>query len=223
MSKPIAAPADLSKHLLRIFLLFITNESFCIIATPSSALAGQAHFESPKLLASQPAPEISAGAGLLLGVNNPNNYIKLPVVVAIHRPFVQHKATWAVMMELSGTLGVLLEPVLRGVETRHTALQIGPRLRLGQEKNLVRFVADFRGGAGVTDSDAVSGGQGQDFCFNAWIFTGIEIQPPFRRNNMVLWVGGLYTHVSNGGLSEPKRPNDGLDSLGLALGGTWRF
>lgn len=194
-----------------------------VLASATAARAGEKSAAGAPELEFRAEPEVSAGAGAVAGINNTNDYLKLPIVLAAHWPAGRFEAPAAGPVEVSATVGALHELVLSGVETRHTAFQIGPRFRLGKEGDVVRVVADIRGGAGVTDSDDTPGGQGQDFCFNVWVFTGVEIRPRVWGERAALWIGALYTHVSNAGLSEPEHPNEGLDSAGVAAGGIWRF
>ncbi|MGJ8672626.1 acyloxyacyl hydrolase [Rubritalea sp.] len=73
------------------------------------------------------------------------------------------------------------------------------------------------GGAGVTNSTDVVGGQGQDFTFNWFVKTGVRYQ---INPKIGVFGGALFQHMSNQGQTDP---NPGIDALGVTMGVSYSF
>ncbi len=115
--------------------------------------------------------------------------------------------------------------VVHGTESRFIGAGFGPRYNFVQPGwKWVPFV-EGNVGFGFTDSQGVTlargqVGQGQDFCFNFGIGTGV------RYDINECWfarLSGTYMHFSNGGLSEPGRKNRAMDAAGPEISVGYRF
>jgi len=71
------------------------------------------------------------------------------------------------------------------------------------------------GGFGLTDSQGVKGGLGQDFTLNWFARGGVE-HVVARKVHVSAAI--MFQHMSNGGMT---KPNPGIDALGFMLGCTW--
>jgi hypothetical protein len=107
--------------------------------------------------------------------------------------------------------------VVYGIESRFIGAGFGPRYNFVQPGwKIVPFVEGtvgfaFTNSRGRTRPVSGDVGQGQDFCFNFGVAAG------FRYDITEDWfarLSAVYTHYSNGGLSEPERKNHGLDAMG---------
>ena len=109
-------------------------------------------------------------------------------------------------------VAVVLELYREGAEDYYFALAGAPSFELwapGQESALF---FEIGGGAGLTNSKDIPGGQGQDFAFN-W-FTQLGLRHQFSKDQ-AFTVAGYFTHHSNLGMTDP---NPGIDVLGVNLG-----
>ncbi len=117
-------------------------------------------------------------------------------------------------------VGGYFTPVLEGAENRFSGMLFGPRYNFVQPNwKFVPYI-ESRVGFAFTDSGTVSGAQGQDFCFTFVTATGVRY---LIDDNWSISLAAMYQHISNGGLSEPQRPNNGLDSIGPQLGVLYKF
>ena len=73
---------------------------------------------------------------------------------------------------------------------------------------------------GGVDSDDTPFGQGEDFAFCLLASGGVRFS---ISNTWSIWAGVLWQHLSNADLSEPRRRNTGLDSLGPVAGVSYAF
>jgi hypothetical protein len=110
--------------------------------------------------------------------------------------------------------------VIDGPENRFVGAAFGPRYNFVQEGSRWIPYVEARVGFCFTDSTDVPNAQGQDFCLTFMVGTGVRylIDPHWQ-----LSAGVLYQHISNGGLSEPARTNNGLDAVGPKLGLHYQF
>ncbi len=116
--------------------------------------------------------------------------------------------------------------VLHGApESRFLGISFGPRYNFVQPgwkvvpfvEGCVGFAFCDSGGLTVARGQV---GQGQDFCFQFGIAGGATYD---ITNDFFLRFRGVYTHYSNGGLSEPARKNRALDAAGPELAFGYRF
>ena len=82
------------------------------------------------------------------------------------------------------------------------------------------FYADGGGGMGAVDSDDTPFGQGEDFAFCLLASGGLRYA---ISDSWSVSAGFLWQHLSNAGLSEPRRRNTSLDSIGPVVGVSYAF
>lgn len=83
--------------------------------------------------------------------------------------------------------------------------------------------AAFAMGLGAADADQGrpdDGGLGQSFTFLLSAKSGLRYAVS---DSWSVWLGAGWLHLSNAGLSEPKKKNIGADSFGPVLGVAWAF
>lgn len=105
----------------------------------------------------------------------------------------------------------------QGPESHYVALTASPSIEWWNPRGTWCLFGGAGGGAGWLDSQAVPGGQGQDFTLNWFARGGIEWVVS-RRSSFN--AGVLFQHLSNGGQTNP---NPGIDAVGFTLGYAWSF
>ncbi len=73
---------------------------------------------------------------------------------------------------------------------------------------------------GAVDSDDTPFGQGEDFAFCLLASGGVRFA---ISSSWSVWAGLLWQHLSNAGISEPRRRNTALDSIGPVAGVSYAF
>ena len=73
---------------------------------------------------------------------------------------------------------------------------------------------------GAVDSDDTPFGQGEDFAFCLLASGGVRFA---ISSSWSVWVGFLWQHLSNAGISEPRRRKTSLDSIGPVAGVSYAF
>jgi opacity protein-like surface antigen len=76
------------------------------------------------------------------------------------------------------------------------------------------------GAANANENDPNDGGLGQDFNFLLMSNAGARYA---ITETWSVWLGGVWLHLSNAEMSEPKKENIGADSFGVVLGAGWAF
>lgn len=171
----------------------------------------------PRIQAPEPEPRWAAETqtAVLFGINNENDYLLAPQILSLWwRPA---NAPWG-HMEF-GVAGIF-EPVIQGPESFLGGGALTFRATWQKRRWLVHPYFTARLGAGAIDSRRVPEAQGQDFVFIAQGEAGIRAD---LTSSLSIQAGVLYQHISNAGLSEPERPNVGLDAFGPFLGLRYRF
>jgi len=107
--------------------------------------------------------------------------------------------------------------VQSGPESHYLGVAGSPSIELWNPAGTRSLYFGSGGGFGLIDSRDVPGGQGQDFTFNWFIRSGVEI---ITTKHAHLSAGLMYQHMSNAGQTEP---NPGVDALGFTLGYGWSF
>lgn len=111
-------------------------------------------------------------------------------------------------------------PIFDAPENRMAGFAVGPRYNFVQPGwKFVPYIGS-RVGVLFIDSTNARGAQGQDFCFTFFVEAGVRYDWSDR---LSFTFGGLYQHVSNGGLSEPRQKNCGLDMVGPQVSAIVRF
>ncbi len=183
-----------------------------------SLRAGDAPAPTP-----EPAPvrdnrfQFAVESAVNFGVNNPNHYVTNPYFLTarwqpyateqfFHTPF-----TFTRQWEF----GAVIVPFWHGPEHHYFGLHVGTRLVYGRTGSPWSVYVGGRFAVGAIDSSGPPHGQGQDLTFNGIVSGGLQYQiTPRQQVSLSL----LYQHFSNGGLSEPERPNIGLNTLGPMVG-----
>jgi hypothetical protein len=164
--------------------------------------------------------ETSLESGVLFGLSNKNDYVIAPIsaglTIAKNSPRAIGSLELAREWRVYG-FGLVL---IQGPENLMLGAMLGRRYELGNPESPFALVLDLRAGAGVIDSTDVEDAQGQDFAFPLAGLLGVEWR---IAEDWSLTTGAIYTHISNGGLSEPERPNIGLDSVGTIIGVSHAF
>lgn len=107
--------------------------------------------------------------------------------------------------------------VQQGPENFYGGLAASPSVEWWNKRGSWCTYGGAGGGFGWLDSQAVPGGQGQDFTLNWFARVGIEHISAHR----IRWSAGLmFQHMSNGGQTNP---NPGIDALGVTMGWNWTF
>ena len=159
--------------------------------------------------------EITLETAGLFGVRNPNNYIIAPQLLSLAwQPFPQ----WQIgPVRIRGQIlaTFLGEAILHGPESYFLGGALRVRLIFPLGTSRWALYVDGGGGMGAVDSDDTHLGQGEDFAFCLLASGGVRFS---ISNAWSVWAGFLWQHWSNADLSEPRRRNTGLDSLGPVAG-----
>jgi hypothetical protein len=202
-----------------------------VLLAPLSLLAGDEQIKFPTLKAEAgPRPDerfyenrmdIAYESAVLFDVaGNANSYVFSPQIISLrwqlddvgNEGWRRGNTEWI----FSG----FYSPVFEGPEDHFSGAMFGPRYNFVQEGwDLIPY-AESRVGFGFTNSGTVTGAQGQDFMFTFAVGLGVRY---LVNERLDISLGALYQHYSNGGLSEPGRPNNGLDAIGPVLGLNWKF
>lgn len=165
--------------------------------------------------------EVAFEAGYLKKVrnNSPLNYVIAPAQVAWRSPaaFDLWNGASGARLALRNRVAVIYETYLKGGEDYYFAFAGAPSLELWTADKKSALFFEIGGGAGLTNSKNVVGGQGQDFAFNWYSQLGARHQ--FNKNQAIT-AAGYFTHHSNLGMTDP---NPGIDVLGVNLGMVWQF
>lgn len=205
------APAALAvrRPLLRV--------SFAVLALGLTALSSGARAES------HPADrwELAIEAGYLEKVkeNSPLDYTIVPLQAAWRSPAFLD--LWngenGARLTVRHRIAVVLETYLEGGEDYYFAFAGAPTFELWNPGRSAALFFEIGGGAGLTNSKDIPGGQGQDFTFN-W-FTQLGARHQFNADQAIT-VAGYFTHHSNLGMTDP---NPGIDVLGVNVGMVWKL
>ncbi|HEY5706760.1 MAG TPA: acyloxyacyl hydrolase [Terrimicrobiaceae bacterium] len=164
--------------------------------------------------------EIALETSALFGVRNPNNYVIAPQLLSIAwQPFSQ----WQIgPVRIKGQIlaSFLGEAILHGPESYFIGGALRARLIFPLGTSRWSLYADGGGGMGAVDSDDTPLGQGEDFAFCLLASGGVRFS---ISDSWSVWAGFLWQHLSNADLSEPRRRNTGLDSLGPVAGASYAF
>ncbi len=195
----------------RCYLVFF----LLLLALPSPVRAGS---ESLGIFCELPPPSpwaIEGQTALLFGINNPNHYRLAPQMLSLW---------WQpVSLRWQGVgLGftAMATPVIQGPESFLSGGALAFRYTWKSPGWPVEPYFTARLGCGAIDSRPVPEAQGQDFVFLIQGEGGLRTK---LTPHLSLQGGVLYQHMSNAGLSEPARPNVGLDAIGPFLSLRWEF
>jgi hypothetical protein len=190
---------------------------------PGAALCLLALLSSPLHAENHPADrwEVAIEAGYLEKVRNntPLDYVIVPLQIAGRSPamFDLWKGESGSRLTVRNRFAVVYENYLEGAEDYYVALAGAPSFELWSANQKSALFFEIGGGAGLTNSKGVPGGQGQDLTFNWFSQLGLRYQ--FDKKQ-AFTAAGYFTHHSNLGMTDP---NPGIDVLGLNLGMIWQF
>lgn len=163
---------------------------------------------------------LSLASAQLFGVGNVLDYYLAPQHLRLRwQPF--EIAQWgsyhvAFPVRIEGeALAVLIGP-----EHLWVGGSLGCDMVLWRPGSRWAYWANIGVGAGAIDSQGVPHGQGQDLTFTYMGSTGISYQLSDRT---AISLGFFFEHLSNANLSEPERPNVGLDAIGPGVEFHWKF
>lgn len=165
--------------------------------------------------------EVAIEAGYLEKIrnNSPLDYVIAPLQVAWRSPamFDLWNGESGAQLTLRNRIAVVYETYLEGAEDYYFAFAGAPSFELWSADQKTALFFEIGGGAGLTNSGDIPGGQGQDLTFNWFSQLGLRYQ--FDRKQ-AFTAAGYFTHHSNLGMTDP---NPGIDVLGLNLGMVWQF
>ncbi|GAB4242914.1 MAG: hypothetical protein OHK005_07000 [Candidatus Methylacidiphilales bacterium] len=153
-------------------------------------------------------------------VGNKNNYLIAPQIATVGWQLDPVGNTGWFRGNTEFLFSAFFNPVLNGPENRFVGAAFGPRYHFVQPGSRWIPYIESRVGFCFTDSGTVPGAQGQDFCFTFLVGAGVRY---LIDEHWQISGGALYQHISNGGLSEPARENNGLDAIGPNLGLHYAF
>lgn len=155
--------------------------------------------------------EAQIESGAIFDVGHQLNYTLAPQVLSVNWNLDEIGNSGWLRGNTQFKFSALLDPVITGPENRFLGFAAGPQYNFIQPgSNWVPFVG-ARVGIGFIDSTNVKYAQGQDFCFTFIVTSGVRY---YFSDRWSMGFEGFYEHISNGGLSEPKRMNNGLDAVG---------
>ena len=165
--------------------------------------------------------EVAIEGGYLEKVkeNSPLDYTIVPLQAAWRSPAFLDLWNWenGARLSVRHRIAVVLETYLEGGEDYYFAFAGAPTFELWNPRRTAALFFEIGGGAGLTNSKDVVGGQGQDFTFNWFTQAGLRHQFDARR---ALTLAGYFTHHSNLGMTDP---NPGIDVLGVNVGMVWQY
>lgn len=165
--------------------------------------------------------EVALEVGYLEKVrdNTPLDYVIVPTQVAWRSPvaFDLWRGESGARLTLRHRISVILETYLEGAEDYYFAFAGAPSLELWSSDRTSALFFEIGGGAGLTNSQGVTGGQGQDLTFN-W-FSQLGARRQIGKDQAVT-LAGYFTHHSNLGMTDP---NPGIDVLGVNVGWIWKI
>jgi hypothetical protein len=164
--------------------------------------------------------EVSLETGCLFGLGNPNNYVIAPQFLNLAwQPFPQ----WQVgPVRFRGQILATFvgEAIVQGPESYFLGGALRFRFIFPLGDSRWSFYADGGGGMGAVDSDDTPFGQGEDFAFCLLASGGLRYA---ISDSWAVSAGFLWQHLSNAGLSEPRRRNTSLDAIGPVVGASYAF
>lgn len=165
--------------------------------------------------------ELAVEAGYLKKVrnNSPLDYEIAPIQIALRSPaaFELWQGASGARLTVRHRVALVYEHYVEGAEDYYVAVAGAPSFELWAADRQAALFFEIGGGAGYTNSQGVTGGQGQDFTFN-W-FSQLGVRHQFNKNQ-ALTAAAYFTHHSNLGMTDP---NPGIDVLGLNLGLVWQY
>jgi hypothetical protein len=154
---------------------------------------------------------------------NPLHYTLVPIFPSLRWHMGAVNGPWILRGNSDLTLSLSFTAIPRGPETRYGAFDLGARRNFVHRNWRVAPYFELRAGAGFIDAKGPEGvryAQGQDFTFTLMAGSGVRYNFSPRYS---MEMGAGYIHVSNGYLSEPKYPNNGINVCGPMVGFNMRL
>lgn len=205
---------------MRTFFFFVL-----MVALAGFASAGQRDFSTPVVI--EPAPrkiwEVSVETAQTIGADNSSdNYFATQFFsfgIEPFRPLVLGplRVRWQLINSF------VASAILEGPDQYYLgwAPQIRAIVPLGESRwSLYGTFGAGMGVANANENDPYDGGLGQDFNFLLMSNTGVRYA---ITDAWSVWLGGMWLHLSNAEMSEPRKENIGADSFGVVLGAGWAF
>jgi lipid A 3-O-deacylase len=167
---------------------------------------------------SRHALDIELGMLWKVGGDTPLNYRIAPSMISWRTPYIFGKVFRnGAALVARNRLSMMANWFETGAENRYLGWAGGPSIELWSPCKCWAAFFSIGGGFGLTDSQGVLGGQGQDFTFNWFSQLGVEHR---LNETFSVRLSGYFQHLSNRGATDP---NPGLNSLGVLVGGAWTF
>ena len=205
---------------MRTFFFFVL-----MVALAGFASAGQRDFSTPVVI--EPAPrkirEVIVETAQTIGADNSSdNYFATQFFsfgIEPFRPLVLGplRVRWQLINSF------VASAILEGPDQYYLgwAPQIRAIVPLGESRwSLYGTFGAGMGVANANENDPYDGGLGQDFNFLLMSNTGVRYA---ITDAWSVWLGGMWLHLSNAEMSEPRKENIGADSFGVVLGAGWAF
>ena len=155
--------------------------------------------------------EVAIEAGYLEKIrdHSPLDYVIAPLQVAWRSPamFDLWNGENGARLTVRNRIAVIYETYLEGAEDYYFAVAGAPGFELWSAGQQTALFFEIGGGAGLTHSTDIPGGQGQDLTFNWFSQLGLRYQ--FDKKQ-AFTAAGYFTHHSNLGMTDP---NPGIDVL----------
>jgi hypothetical protein len=162
---------------------------------------------------------LESGYSWNIGSNTPIDYEIVPSQLTLRAPATLNgwEDESGARLVVRTRVSLLAKTVTVGPESYYLGLAGAPSVEYWFPSAKTSLFFSIGGGAGITDSTRVVGGQGQDFTLNWFAHLGLrrEISP-----RLSLLSGAYFIHHSNGGQTTP---NPGIDALGFTVGFGWQF
>ena len=203
-------------NLLRLTKFCAATLSITFLVSPLSVRAGAPASPAPLTHASDDEDdrfEFAYESAVTFDLNNPNHYITNPHILLVRwqpyhtEQFFHTNFTFTRQFEVN----TMLIPFWHGPEQHYFGGGVGVRLIYGKTGSKFSMYLQGRLGVGAIDSSGPPHGEGQDLTFCPMGSIGVTYKAS-RYQKVSL--GVLYEHFSNAGLSEPERPNIGINTLG---------
>jgi hypothetical protein len=155
---------------------------------------------------------------------NPTHYTLVPVFPSLRWQMGKINGPWILRGNTDLTVTFSVTAIPRGPETIYDAFDLGFRRNFVYRNWRASPYFETREGAGFVNAQepyTYNGyGQGQDFTFTLMIGFGLRYN---FNGKYSAEVGGMYMHVSNLYLSEPKYDDNGINVVGPWIGFNMRL
>ena len=174
--------------------------------TPPAPLTHAADDDDPRF-------EFAYESAVTFDLNNPNHYVTNPHLVLVRwqpyhtEQFFHTDFTFTRQFEVNA----MAIPFWHGPEQHYFGGGVGVRLIYGKTGSKFSLYLQGRLDVGAIDSSGPPHGEGQDLTFCPQGAIGVTYRASKYQK---VSLGVIYVHFSNAGLSEPERPNIGINTLG---------